>query len=64
MAAKGKVLHTLLVIHRSVFGGSEISPKIPLKLRGLKFISQKNEGFEIFVQNEGSEIYVRRYVGS
>ena len=55
MAAKGKVLHTLLVIHRSVFGGSEISPKIPLKLRGLKFISQKNEG---------SEIYVRKYVGS
>ena len=74
MAAKGKVLRTLLVIHRSVFGGSEICPKISLKLRGLKFVSQKmwglkfnsqkNVGSEISIQNVGSEIFVRKFVGS
>ena len=64
MAAKAKISHTLLVIHRSVFGGSEISPKIPLKLRGLKFISQKKWGVWNFCSKWGSEIYVRKYVGS
>ena len=56
------------------FGGSEIFLEISLKLRGLKFVSQKmwglkfnsqkNVGFEISIQNVGSEIFVRKFVGS
>ena len=48
--AKGKGLHTLFAIHRSVFKGSEISPKIPLKLRGRKFISENMWGLKILLK--------------
>ena len=56
------------------FGGSEIFLEISLKLRGLKFVSQKMWGLkfnsqknvrcEISIQNVGSEIFVRKFVGS
>ena len=56
------------------FGGSEIFLEISLKLRGLKFVSQKmwglkfnsqkNVGFEISIQNVGSEIFDQKFVGS
>ena len=43
MAAKGKVLCTLLVIH----------PKISLRLRGLKFVSQKMWGLKFLFKMWG-----------